>query len=139
MTATAPAPNFNHLLRLTDRRGTFEHACLAEPAPEHGYCTDDVARVLIVATREPGPEPTLNGLAGVALRFLDDAQALTGACRNRMDSTGRWTDEPSTQDHWGRCLWALGTAAAHSGVAVVRKVAVIRVMPPGATALARTP
>ena len=126
MTASAPAPKFNHLLRLTDRRGTFEHACLAEPAPEHGYCTDDVARVLIVATREPGPEPTLNGLAGVALRFLDEAQALTGACRNRMDSTGRWTDEPSTQDHWGRCLWALGTAAAHSGVAVVRKVAVIQ-------------
>jgi hypothetical protein len=126
MTATAPAPKFNHLLRLTDRRGTFEHACLAEPAPEHGYCTDDVARVLIVATREPGPEPTLNGLAGVALRFLDEAQALTGACRNRMDSTGRWTDEPSTEDHWGRCLWALGTAAAHSGVAVVRKVAVIQ-------------
>jgi hypothetical protein len=126
MTATAPAPKFDHLLRLTDRRGTFEHACLAEPAAEHGYCTDDVARVLIVATREPGPEPTLNGLAGVSLRFLDDAQALTGACRNRMDSTGRWTDEPSTEDHWGRCLWALGTAAAHSGVGVVRKVAVIQ-------------
>jgi hypothetical protein len=126
MIATAPAPKFNHLLRLTDRRGTFEHACLAEPAPQHGYCTDDVARALVVATREPGPEPTLNGLAGVALRFLDEAQALTGACRNRMDSTGRWTDEPSTEDHWGRCLWALGTAAAHSGVGVVRKVAVIQ-------------
>ncbi|HYR15088.1 MAG TPA: glycosyltransferase, partial [Mycobacterium sp.] len=126
MTATAPAPKFNHLLRLTDRRGTFEHACLAEPAPRHGYCTDDVARALVVATREPGPEPTVNGLAGVALRFLDEAQTLTGACRNRMDSTGRWTDEPSTEDHWGRCLWALGTAAAHSGVGVVRKVAVIQ-------------
>ena len=25
----------------------------AEPRPEHGYCTDDVARVLVVATREP--------------------------------------------------------------------------------------
>jgi hypothetical protein len=126
MTATAPAPKFDHLRRLTDRRGTFEHACLAEPVPEYGYCSDDVARVLIVATREPGPEPTLNGLAGVALRFLGEAQASTGACRNRMDSTGRWTDEPSTADHWGRCLWALGTAAAHSGVGVVRKVAVIQ-------------
>ena len=102
MTVTAPPPVFDHLLRLTDRRGTFEHACLDEPAPEHGYCTDDMARVLVVATREPDAERTLNGLAGVALRFLDEAQALTGACRNRMDSTGRWTDEPTTEDPLGQ-------------------------------------
>ena len=120
------APKFDHLLRLTDRRGTVEHAFLAEPAPEYGYCSDDAARVLVVSTREPDPERTLNGLAGVALRFLDEAQALTGACRNRMDGTGRWTDEPATEDAWGRCLWALGTAAAHSAVGVVRKVAVIQ-------------
>ena len=126
MTATTPPPKFDHLLRLTDRRGTFEHACLAEPQPAHGYCTDDVARVLVVATREPGPEPTLNGLAGVALRFLDEAQALTGACRNRMDSTGRWVDEPTLDDCWGRCIWGLGTAAAHSNVAWVRHSAIVQ-------------
>jgi hypothetical protein len=126
MTAPTPAPVFDHLLRLTNRRGTFEHACLAEPLPEHGYCTDDVARVLVVATREPDPERTLNGLAGVAVRFLNDAQAFDGACRNRMDSNGRWTDEPSTEDCWGRCVWGLGTAAAHSGVSIVRKLAVIQ-------------
>ena len=62
MTAYTPEPVFDHLLRLTDRRGTFEHARLAEPDPEHGYCTDDVARVLVVATREPGLERTLNGV-----------------------------------------------------------------------------
>ena len=56
MTATTPEPRFDHLLRLTDRRGTFEHACFAEPRPEHGYCTDDMARVLVVATREPNSE-----------------------------------------------------------------------------------
>ena len=126
MTATTPPPVFDHLLRLTDRRGTFEHACLAEPRPEHGYCTDDVARVLVVATREPDPEPTLNGLAGVALRFLDEAQALTGACRNRMDSTGRWVDEPTLDDCWGRCIWGLGTAAAHSNVAWARQSAIVQ-------------
>jgi hypothetical protein len=126
MTVTAPSPKFDHLLRLTDRRGTFEHACLAEPAPEHGYCTDDVARVLVVTTRQPDPERTLNGLAGVAVRFLNDAQAFTGACRNRMDSTGRWTDDPSTEDCWGRCVWGLGTAAAHSQVGIVRKLAVMQ-------------
>ena len=29
----------------------------AEPRPEHGYCTDDMARVLVVASREPEPAP----------------------------------------------------------------------------------
>jgi hypothetical protein len=126
MTATYPAPVFDHLLRLTDRRGTLEHARLAEPLPEHGYCTDDVARVLVVAARDHGPDRTLNGLAGVALRFLNDAQALGGACRNRMDSTGDWVDEPALEDAWGRCIWGLGTAAAHSNVAWTRRSAIMQ-------------
>ena len=126
MTTTSPAPVFDHLMRLTDRHGTLEHARLTEPLPEHGYCTDDVARVLIVTTRDHGPDRTLNGLAGLALRFLGDAQALTGACRNRMDSTGRWVDEPAVEDAWGRCIWGLGTAAAHSKVAWARQSAIMQ-------------
>jgi hypothetical protein len=126
MTAATPPPKFDHLLRLTDRRGTFEHACFAEARPEHGYCTDDMARVLVVATREPDAEGPVNGLAGLAVRFLNDAQALGGACRNRMDSNGRWTDEPTTEDPWGRCIWGLGTAAAHSDVSIVRRMAVVQ-------------
>lgn len=126
MTATYPAPVFDHLLRLTDRRGTLEHSLLTEPLPEHGYCTDDVARVLVVATRDHGPGRTLNGLAGVALRFLNEAQALTGPCRNRMDSTGNWIDEPALEDAWGRCIWGLGTAAAHSNVAWARQSALMQ-------------
>ena len=39
---------------MTDDRGTFEHALFSEPRPEHGYCSDDMARVLVVATREHG-------------------------------------------------------------------------------------
>lgn len=31
----------------------FKHVCLAVPRPEDGYCTDDMARVLVVATRQP--------------------------------------------------------------------------------------
>ena len=57
----------------------------------------------------------MNGLAGKALGFLNDAQSYDGGCRNRMDSAGRWQDQPNTDDHWGRMVWALGTAAAHSG------------------------
>lgn len=123
---TTPVPIFEHLLRMTDARGTFEHACFAEPRPEHGYCTDDMGRVLVVATREPDADRDVHRLAGVAVRFLNEAQALNGACRNRMDHTGRWADEPTVQDCWGRCLWGLGTAAAHSDVAWVRQSAVVQ-------------
>jgi hypothetical protein len=126
MTASALPSNFNHLLRLTDSHGTFEHACFAEPRPEHGYCTDDMARVLVVTTREPDTEGPVNGLAGLAVRFLNEAQAYSGKCRNRMDRYSRWTDEPTTDDHWGRCIWGLGTAAAHSDVGIVQKLAVIQ-------------
>jgi hypothetical protein len=126
MTAASSPPKFDHLLRLTDGCGTFEHACFAEPRPEHGYCTDDMARVLVVATREPDADGPVKGLAGIAVRFLNEAQAYSGDCRNRMNRNGSWADEPTTGDHWGRCLWGLGTAAAHSDVGIVRKLAVIQ-------------
>ncbi|MGB9303722.1 MAG: glycosyltransferase [Mycobacterium sp.] len=126
MKAVVPDPRFDHLLRLTDRRGTFEHALFAEPRPEHGYCTDDMARVLVVATREPDSGGEVNGLARVAVQFLNDAQSYAGPCRNRMDRKGRWEDEPSLEDCWGRSIWGLGTAAAHSDVGLVRRLAVIQ-------------
>lgn len=125
MTA-APVPLFDHLLRMTDDHGTFEHARLAEPRPEHGYCTDDMARVLVVTAREPGTNRELNRLAAVAVRFLNDALALSGPCRNRMDSTGRWLDEATLDDCWGRCIWGLGTAVARSDLTRVRQLAVIQ-------------
>jgi hypothetical protein len=126
MTDTVPRPVFAHLLRMTDHHGTFEHASLTEPRYEHGYCTDDMARVLVVATREPDAPGPVNGLAGKALRFLNDAQSYNGSCRNRMSNGGNWTDRPALGDHWGRCIWGLGTAAAHSGVSLVRQLAVIQ-------------
>ena len=38
----------------------------------------------------------------------------------------RSEDEPSLKDWWGRCIWGLGTAAAHSDVGLVRRLAVIQ-------------
>lgn len=126
MTAPTPEPNFGHLLRMTDQRGTFEHACFADPRPEHGYCTDDMARVLVVAARQPGSHSETNRLAKVAVNFLNDGQSFAGPCRNRMDRNGRWTDVAATEDAWGRCLWGLGTAAAHSDVSLVRRLSIIQ-------------
>jgi hypothetical protein len=105
-------PRFDHLVRLTDRFGTFEHAKHAVPRREHGYCVDDVARVLVVSAREPRPNASVRSLAQGSLAFVGDAMGAHGHCRNRRSADGTWTSEGSTEDCWGRSLWGLGTAAA---------------------------
>ena len=107
-------PKFDHLLRMTGDRGTFEHARYGEPRRGHGYCTDDMARVLVVTTREPLPAPRVRDLARTSLRFLIDAQGVGGGYRNRLSRRGRWEDAPALEDCWGRSIWGLGTAASHS-------------------------
>jgi hypothetical protein len=118
-----PAPDFRHLLAMTDVRGTFEHARFAVPRPEHGYCTDDMARVLVVAAREPVPMAGVRDLVRLSLRFLSRAQSLEGAYRNRLGPSGRWLDRPALEDSWGRSIWGLGTAAGSSGTDWVRQTA----------------
>ena len=118
------APRFDHLLAITDELGTFEHAFFDAPRPEHGYWTDDMARVLVVASREREPSPAVQWLIHLALRFLGEAQGPDGGYRNRMDADGRWTDEPTVEDCWGRSVWGLGTAAARSDLTGVRDSAV---------------
>ena len=134
--SAAPPPRFDHLLHMTDGRGTFEHAKLTEPRPEHGYCTDDMARVLVVSTREPHPDRAVKDLVALSLRFLGDAQGVDGDYRNRMSERGRWEDRPTLEDCWGRSVWALGTAAAHAEDDWVRQVAVGPVRARRAPALA---
>ncbi len=104
-------PVFDHLERLTDDRGLFEHALHAAPRREHGYCVDDVARGLVVVCREPEPGLTLRRLARCYLGFVLAALDPTGACHNRMAVDGQWRDEAAVGDWWGRALWGLGVAA----------------------------
>jgi hypothetical protein len=115
-----PAPVFDHLIRLTDGRGLFEHARYDEPRSEHGYCVDDVARALVVVCREPAMSPELRQLARVYLTFTLSAVQADGSCHNRMNADGEWTDLPSYGDWWGRALWALGVASAHAPTAPMR-------------------
>lgn len=104
-------PVFDHLERLTDDRGLFEHALHTVPRREHGYCLDDVARGLVVVCHEPEPGPTARRLARCYLAFVLDALDPTGACHNRMAVDGQWRDEATVGDWWGRALWGLGVAA----------------------------
>ena len=116
-------PKFDHLFRMTDDRGTFEHARYGEPRRGLGYCTDDMARVLVVATRELLATQVVRDLARTSLRFLIDAQGVDGSYRNRLSWRGRWKDRPALEDCWGRSIWGLGTAASHSEDGWLREVA----------------
>jgi hypothetical protein len=111
-----PAPPFEHLLRLSDGTGLFEHATGAAPEREHGYCTDDVARGLVVVLREPDPPEELRRLEAVYFAFLARAALPDGRFHNRLSATPerRFLDEVGSDDSIGRALWALGTAV-HRG------------------------
>jgi hypothetical protein len=114
ITGSAPMPVFDHLLRLTDDRGLFEHALLSVPRGEHGYCVDDVARGLVVVCREADSDFNVRRLERHYLDFVLAAIRPDGTCRNRMNTAGVWLDEPSIGDWWGRAVWGLGAAAAHA-------------------------
>src|ERR1700689_2725339 len=109
--SNAQQPVFDHLERLTDHRGLFEHALHAVPRREHGYCVDHVARGLVVVCHEPEPGPTARQLARCYLAFVLDALDSTGDCHNRMAVDGQWRDRAAVGDWWGRALWGLGVAA----------------------------
>ena len=114
--------SFDHLDRLSDDRGLFEHAEFTERREQHGYCTDDNARLLVVASREPDVG-SARRLSRLALTFVLDSQEDDGKSHNRMDRTGVWTDKARTNDAWGRALWGLGVAAARHGDSSVRSAA----------------
>ena len=55
---------------LTDDTGILQHARFDIPDRDHGYCTDDNARALIVALLAQNVVPDDNDLAGLAHRYL---------------------------------------------------------------------
>ena len=119
MTAVAVF-SLDHLARMSDHRGLFEHASGTDRREEHGYCTDDNARLLVVTSREPDTG-IAHRLSRLALQFVCSAQVADGSCRNRMSAEGRWLDVPGTDDCWGRGLHGLGVASAQHSNPTVRR------------------
>lgn len=107
-------PGFEHVASMCDHVGMFEHANHAEPRVAGGYCTDDMARLLIAVCRHRDVDDTVAGLARLAYRFLADAQGVDGRVHNRRATGGRWRDRRAVADCWGRTMWAFGTASARA-------------------------
>ena len=81
---TIPHTPYRHLLRLSDDVGMFEHAEGSIPRRHHGYCVDDVARALMVVSREPDPSPAVRAVIVRYLDFVAGAQVPNGRCRNHL-------------------------------------------------------
>jgi hypothetical protein len=108
---------------MTDFVGLFEHARYTTPRLEHGYCTDDNARALMIVSRQPDPTSDLVDLARIYITFLKDAALTGGGFHNRRLVDGTWADTVGSDDSQGRALWSLGSTALIGPTAWMRRQA----------------
>jgi hypothetical protein len=122
----AEYPALDHLVSLTDDTGLIQHAVGDIPNRSTGYCTDDVARALIVAVDAAGrPATTAVGtrLVTIYLAYLHDAQTADGWFHNFLGYDRTWQDRSGPPDSFGRALWGLGVCARFAPRPSWRKVA----------------
>ncbi len=127
--AKLPAVKIDHLQRLTDGTGLFQHAVGYLPNYDEGYCADDNARALILTILLQ--ELDDNGIAAEARRLSETYLAFlwhafnkqTGRFRNFMGYDRRWLETLGSDDSHGRSLWAVGTIAGRSSDARARGIA----------------
>ena len=95
---------------MSDDIGMWQHARGVEPDPRFGYCTDDVARALVVDVRharELGPA-AVDGSIRRSLRFVGDAfNPVSGRFLNLRQADGRWLDTDASEDCQARALVGL--------------------------------
>ncbi len=113
-----PELKLDHLIALTDDTGILQHATYTTPNRNHGYCTDDNARALMVAAM--GQKYTLtdtqlyDSLSNQYLSFLLFAfNEETGRFRNFMNYARQWLEEVGSEDAHGRAIWSLGKVVTY--------------------------
>ena len=113
-----PTLKLNHLSRMTDSTGVFQHATFSVPNFSEGYCTDDNARAYILAVLlgELGESPErARTLATTCAAFLNHAfDHRTKRFHNHLSFDRRWLDQQGSEDCHGRALWALGVGVGRS-------------------------
>lgn len=117
-----PEIKLNHLEALTDDTGILQHARFNVPRRDHGYCTDDNARALIVAVRVAEHVGNISivqvhSLAARYLAFLEYAlDQESRRFRNFMTYDRKWVKEKDWENCHGRALWGLGVAERRSKI-----------------------
>ena len=115
-----PPLKLDHLFRMTDNTGIFQHAIFNVPNYREGYCTDDNARAFILTLLLPEmtsrvAQRDVERLASTYLSFLWDAfDQETKRFRNFMSHSREWLEEVGSEDSHARALWAVGMALGRS-------------------------
>ena len=114
-----PEIKLDHLLRMTDSTGIFQHARHNVPNFDEGYCTDDNARALILSV-------LLENLGIIKTSNLEDLTSLylgfvryswdekKERFRNFLSFQKNWIDKSFSQDCHGRAVWSLGVCISQS-------------------------
>ncbi|MEI8235392.1 MAG: glycosyltransferase family 4 protein [Verrucomicrobiota bacterium] len=114
-----PVLKLDHLFKMSDHTGIFQHAIYNVPNYHEAYCTDDNARsfifTVLMQEMDCGPQPELGRLASSYLAFLWYAfDANTCRFRNFMSHQRQWLELHGSEDSHARALWATGTALGRS-------------------------
>ena len=115
-----PPLRLDHIIRMSDGTGIFQHAIFNVPNFHEGYCTDDNARAYILCNLldEVGGESPEESLAGHSTGYLAFLAAAldyqSGRFRNFMSHGRQWLEDAGSEDSHARALWALGTGVGRS-------------------------
>jgi len=107
------SPDFAAVERMSDSTGMLQHSIYSVPDRRHGYCIDDNARALILASAMDGLDETARDrwttvyAAFVQYAWNPDARRF----RNFMRFDRSWCEDVGSEDSNGRALWALGVTA----------------------------
>lgn len=116
-----PELKLDHLSRMTDSTGIFQHAIFTVPNFSEGYCTDDNARAFILAVlldvlkKEPVRMRTLATTYAAFLHHAFDPK--TKRFHNHLSFDRRWLDEQGRRivTHGRFGPWASPRDARHIG------------------------
>jgi glycosyltransferase involved in cell wall biosynthesis len=111
--AHAPPPRMQlaHFVSMCDDTGMLQHSTRSVPDRSHGYCVDDNARALLLASalNTPGEDPMPERLTVAFASFVQHAwNPEQRRFRNFMGYDRRWLEEAGSEDSHGRVIWALG-------------------------------
>jgi len=114
-----PDLKLDHLFRMSDSTGIFQHASFTVPNFAEGYCTDDNARALVLAVKlqKLGHDsPPIRSCAATYAAFINHAfDRPSRRFRNFMSFDRRWLETVGSEDCQGHSLWALGLCVEQAG------------------------
>ncbi|MGB6387528.1 MAG: glycosyltransferase family 4 protein [Terriglobales bacterium] len=127
-----PELKLDHVNRLTDDTGIFQHAIFTIPNRAEGHTTDDNARALIFAVllaqisddRLAKANAVTTDFPARYMSFLEYAfNPANGRFRNFLGYDRRWSETEGSEDCHGRALWSLGTVLSRSADQGLRSAA----------------